>query len=274
VTRRALLAVGLLFVGLPLLLVACEITEVVQPAAADQGEVIEVTVTVEQPFDDAAAWKGVLSVLVPDDWTYVGGTYAGPGISGDMVEDADWSDSTDIVLPAGTGMKWIATLSETAHPVSNAPVFFDATLQFQVGQRLGAYRLGYFTTNTGFATADIAFGESASNTADSISVPITVNQAVANEEGAARGAFTVAQNAPNPFRGSTQIRYTLDEPAAVRLAVLDLTGREVAVIARGDRAAGSYAVTFDGADLPAGTYLYQLTANGQVAQTRLMNLAR
>jgi len=38
------------------------------------------------------------------------------------------------------------------------------------------------------------------------------------------------QNAPNPFSGSTKIRFDLPETQHARLAVVDMSGREVKVL--------------------------------------------
>ncbi len=86
-------------------------------------------------------------------------------------------------------------------------------------------------------------------------------------------AFALAQNYPNPFNPSTQIAYTLPQAADVHLAVYDLLGREVAVLANDFQAAGAHAVTFDGANLPSGLYVYQL-ATPQQTRTRTMTLLK
>jgi hypothetical protein len=273
--RRELTIVLGLLLGLPLFLAACEIIEVLQPTEAEQGEVIEVMVTVEQPIEDTNPHRGVLSVLVPDDWSFVSGTYGGDAGPGDMVEDEGWADSTEIVLPAPAGMKWIGMLSEDAHAVTSAPAFFDATLQLQVGQQTGDFDIGYFTTNDGFATADIVFGDSEDNTADTLmNVPITVTMTTASEDGAQPRAFTLAQNSPNPFAAATTVGYALARAADVRVAVYDLVGREVAVLSEGRRAPGEHTVTLDARSLPAGTYLYRLEVDGEVVAVRRMTLAR
>ncbi|MBX2818501.1 MAG: T9SS type A sorting domain-containing protein [Rhodothermaceae bacterium] len=62
------------------------------------------------------------------------------------------------------------------------------------------------------------------------------------------------QNFPNPFTWSTTIRYSLPKPMQVRLAVYDLLGREIEVLAQGDHEAGTYSLEFDGSQLPPGIY--------------------
>jgi hypothetical protein len=85
--------------------------------------------------------------------------------------------------------------------------------------------------------------------------------------------FALAQNAPNPFGRSTVITYTLPEASAVRLAVYDVLGREVARLVDGLQAAGRHAVTWQAGPLPSGPYVYRLDA-GRHAEARTMLLLR
>ncbi len=74
---------------------------------------------------------------------------------------------------------------------------------------------------------------------------------------------------PNPFRSRTTVRYQVEEPAEVRLAVYDLLGRTVAVLAEGRVEAGAHAATFDARGLAAGTYVWRLQAGDRVETGRL-----
>ena len=78
---------------------------------------------------------------------------------------------------------------------------------------------------------------------------------------------------PNPFNPQTTIRYALPEAADVRLAVYDLMGREMAVLAEGVQPAGTHQATFDAAGLPSGVYLYRLQA-GTHTETHRMTLLK
>ncbi|KAB2922206.1 MAG: S8 family serine peptidase [Bacteroidetes bacterium] len=85
--------------------------------------------------------------------------------------------------------------------------------------------------------------------------------------------FALKQNYPNPFNPATLITFYLPKSGAVRLAVYDLLGREVAVLAEGYRAANTYTVRFDGTGLASGVYLYRLTTE-TFAETRKMVMVR
>jgi hypothetical protein len=83
---------------------------------------------------------------------------------------------------------------------------------------------------------------------------------------------------PNPFNPLTELRYGLARTAAVRLAIFDLQGREVAVLVQGTRDEGAHTVRWDGRDdrgqdAPSGIYLARLEALGQVRVQKLV-LAR
>ncbi len=92
--------------------------------------------------------------------------------------------------------------------------------------------------------------------------------------GATFAGARLHQNAPNPFNPRTTIRFDLAAAGGVRLAVYDVAGRLVKVLAEGERAAGSYEAVWDGTDAtgrsaPSGSYLARLVAGGKVEGVRL-----
>jgi hypothetical protein len=89
--------------------------------------------------------------------------------------------------------------------------------------------------------------------------------------------FRLEQNYPNPFNPSTTIRFSLPRPGHVQLAIFDLLGREVAVLAEGKQSAGSHEVRWEGVDArhapaPSGVYVYRLEALPFHASGKLMLL--
>ncbi len=86
-------------------------------------------------------------------------------------------------------------------------------------------------------------------------------------------AFALEGGIPNPFSQTTTLRFALPEAVEVRLAVYDVLGREVAVLAEGAMEAGQHVVPFDAAGLPGGTYLVRLQA-GDAVQTQRLTLTR
>jgi hypothetical protein len=85
--------------------------------------------------------------------------------------------------------------------------------------------------------------------------------------------FQLDQNYPNPFNPSTVISFQMPAAADVRLAVFNLLGQEVALLAQARLEAGQHSFRFDAAGLPSGVYLYRLSA-GSFSQTRKMALVR
>lgn len=87
------------------------------------------------------------------------------------------------------------------------------------------------------------------------------------------GETLLHPNFPNPFNPSTVIGFQLSGDhigSPVRLAVFDVLGREVAVLADGVMPAGAHQVVFDASGLASGMYLYRLSAGGQVTTRRMM----
>ena len=85
--------------------------------------------------------------------------------------------------------------------------------------------------------------------------------------------FALAQNAPNPFNPSTEIRFSLPEAGTASLRVHDIAGREVATLVNGTTERGEHVVSFDASRLSTGVYFYTLEAAGQ-SMTRKMVLAK
>jgi len=86
--------------------------------------------------------------------------------------------------------------------------------------------------------------------------------------------FDLGQNYPNPFNARTMISYALPRESPVHLRVLDLNGREVALLLDGSvQQAGVHRIAFDASRLSSGLYLCRLEA-GSRAATRKMLLVR
>ncbi|MDX1421239.1 MAG: M36 family metallopeptidase, partial [Rubricoccaceae bacterium] len=78
---------------------------------------------------------------------------------------------------------------------------------------------------------------------------------------------------PNPFGTAATVRYDVPAPGATRVALYDLLGREVAVLADGPHDAGRFTVVLDGRGLPNGVYLVRMTTGG-FSQTQRVTLLR
>lgn len=111
-----------------------------------------------------------------------------------------------------------------------------------------------------------------------ISNPATVDsEATPVEDGFSISRLMLRPNAPNPFSGTTSVRFSLPKAGPVELRVFDLAGRRVRTVRR-EMEAGSHALPFDardqnGRELAAGVYMMQLRAGDEVVTGR-MSLVR
>ena len=81
--------------------------------------------------------------------------------------------------------------------------------------------------------------------------------------------FGLAQNYPNPFSGSTQIRFAVPAAAQVSLEIFNVKGQRVATLIDGHLASGVYTRAWTSEGLPSGMYLCVLKAGDQVDKRRM-----
>jgi len=84
-------------------------------------------------------------------------------------------------------------------------------------------------------------------------------------------------NYPNPFNATTQIRFTLAQPAHVELEVLNVRGQRVRTLLSGQRPSGAQVVTWDGRSdsgrkVSTGIYLVLMRVEGKVFTRKIMLL--
>jgi hypothetical protein len=89
--------------------------------------------------------------------------------------------------------------------------------------------------------------------------------------------FGLHQNIPNPFSGSTIIRYSLPAESHVRLVVYDVAGRAVRTLVDEVQTGGMRTATWSGTDdagrqMAAGIYFYSLTSGQQQATKKMLYL--
>jgi flagellar hook assembly protein FlgD len=92
------------------------------------------------------------------------------------------------------------------------------------------------------------------------------------------GAFRLLPARPNPFRGGTDLRFSLPNDRRVWIDVYDVAGRRIASPAAGLLLpSGRHAVTWDGRDLagdpvPSGVYFVRLEAGGFSRTGKILRL--
>lgn len=87
--------------------------------------------------------------------------------------------------------------------------------------------------------------------------------------GAGPPVLALAPAAPNPTRGAARIEWLLPRSGMARLAIHDVRGRTIAVLADGEQAAGPHSATWDASGAAAGVYLVSLETAGQVRTSRV-----
>jgi hypothetical protein len=101
-------------------------------------------------------------------------------------------------------------------------------------------------------------------------VAFSLSPPTAGEGDARPDAFDLGAAYPNPVGSSgVTVPFSLERSAEVRLALYDVLGRRVAVLAEGPRAAGPHEATLATGPLPSGVYVVRLWVDGQVETRRL-----
>ncbi len=133
-----------------------------------------------------------------------------------------------------------------------------------------ASQMFHFTANTASTTLTFSSLETGSTgpSIDSVTVS-TANPVDAGPLETVEAALS--RMAPNPIVDVGHVDFGVTRPGAVTLRVLDVAGREVAVLAKGRFTPGAYHASWDGHDgarrAPAGVYLVELrTANARRVQ--------
>ena len=103
--------------------------------------------------------------------------------------------------------------------------------------------------------------------------------AVLTGPGGLTDGFELWPNYPNPFNGTTAIRFALPVVAPVRLRIYNMLGQVVRTLVEGIRPSAVHAITWDGRDdsgveAASGSYLYRLEIAGKYAEGRVMLLVR
>jgi hypothetical protein len=85
--------------------------------------------------------------------------------------------------------------------------------------------------------------------------------------------FALSRPAPNPSSGTTRIDFVVPKECRVKLDVVDLMGREVAVLTEGTYRPGRYQAAWSGSGargaVPVGVYFIQLKAGGKTFVQRI-----
>lgn len=77
---------------------------------------------------------------------------------------------------------------------------------------------------------------------------------------------------PNPFKQACSLSYEVPKAARVKIAVYNLRGQLIRQLKDEAQSSGSYNISFDGRDLPAGVYLVRAQVGERCFTTRMLRL--
>ena len=259
----------------------CLIEDVDQPASINTGETFTTILTIsDMNAEQNNPHKGVVAVLVPEDWSFISGTYSTPMGIGDLELDTSvppvWGD-IDTVIARPAGMKWINLLSDQGY-LHNANVIYEATINLQVGQTEGTFPIGYLVTvNTidmlkFLNDQDFDQELAGADTSMNHMVTITGSSAVDEQISGIPSEYNLSQNYPNPFNPATSFTYSLKQSGEVKISIYDVSGKEVKSLVDGFRSAGNYVVNFNAGDMASGIYYYRITTNDFIQTNKMVLL--
>jgi len=95
------------------------------------------------------------------------------------------------------------------------------------------------------------------------------------EEG--REITTSISSYPNPFLGSTMIRYSVNTLTNVDIRIYDLSGREIKTLIKGRKTTGEYQIRWNGRDnkgrkVPAGVYFCRINAGERKKSIKIISI--
>jgi len=79
--------------------------------------------------------------------------------------------------------------------------------------------------------------------------------------GIAPATYSLNQNYPNPFNPTTTIRFEIPKTTNITLAVYNMLGQKVKILANGIYSDGVYEQSFDASGLSSGIYIYELKSD-------------
>jgi len=224
-------------------------------------------VDVELSTDGGATWS-TLFAATPNDgsesWT-VAGTSSLEALIRVSATDDSAMDVSDGPFVLFNDVPWMSVTPDGAGSLAagasqDLTVALDAT-----GLTEGVY--------TGY----ILVAHDAAGEVEIVTVELTVTDA-ASAVGDTPLVFGLSGNHPNPFNPATRLLFTLPASGPATVDVLDLQGRVVRTLHRGDLPRGETSLEWDGRDdagraVASGTYLARLRAGGMTA-THKMSLTK
>ena len=108
-------------------------------------------------------------------------------------------------------------------------------------------------------------------------LPVVPGNSVRPGPSASSVALALWQNSPNPFVGSTAVRYAIPSEGPVSLDIFNVAGQRVTTLVNQVMSAGEYTAHWDGRDasglrVASGVYLYRLQAAGESLTKEMVHM--
>jgi len=224
-------------------------------------------------FDDAAAavvawveghsdWSRTLMIVMG---AHESGYLTGPGSGGSPPQ---WHPLVNHGAGAVPGLEWhAATATNTLVPFYAAGEAANGIFTRYAEEYDGSNR--FFLNNTEPAQACARLWRCAAMDPAAIAVLPSEGHGPAGN-GEAAVALTFLTGDGNPGREAASLRFHLPCGSRVRLTIHDATGRRLATVLDGVRAAGDHRVVWNAGSLPAGLYFARLRAGSGQRTARLL----
>lgn len=208
-----------------------------------------------------------------------GFTTAGPDVTPPRAEVLAPRAGARLVVGTQTQLEWSAVDDDTVASVDLYLIRGEATDGEEplpsgpAGTGIASWPVTGPTT--GFARIRMLARDAAGNTTETLSAPFVIEE-IDPPAPPLPDRVSLGPVWPNPVRGMATISFSLPREVPVRLSVLDVSGREVAVLAAGSRPAGTYAPvwrtgTASGGPV-AGVYFVRLAAGEETLSRRILVL--
>jgi hypothetical protein len=102
---------------------------------------------------------------------------------------------------------------------------------------------------------------------------VTTDAPTGYEDEYLNAGMRLYQNVPNPFSNTSTISYELTKPGEVSLEIYDVTQRQLAFIAEGNKPTGKHNITVDSNKFSEGLYFYTLKV-GDISMTKRMVITK
>lgn len=228
--------------------------------------------TIERTTDRGATWSAVSSpaggTLYAVDFANAATGWA-VGAYGTIVKTTDGGASWSLVdSPTGSGLRSVFALGPTT---AYAVGFYGALVRTLDGVTWEAEPSGIYDNLYAVAFAGAGVGWIGGESGAVLNARTAPTLTAVPPGGLVATALDPVH--PNPFRGATDVVFTLARGATVSLRVYDVSGKTVATLASGWLAPGQHRVPWSAARMPAGVYFCRLDCEGG-AETRKMVVLR